>query len=83
MIELSTYGKKKVFLAILKPDDAAQYGLEDKPWSVCTVTEHVKRNTYLVSLSLRALHTARSCTQLIECWFLLCVHCMSHTVNVQ
>jgi hypothetical protein len=55
VIELSVYGKKKVFLAILNPNDAAQYGLADKPWSVCTVTEHVKRNTFLVSHSLCAL----------------------------
>jgi len=39
----------------LNPNDAAQYGLADKPWSVCTVTEHVKRNTFLVSHSLCAL----------------------------
>jgi len=54
VIELSSYGRKKVFLAILKPEDAAQYGLADKSWSVCTVTEHVKRNTFLVSHSLWA-----------------------------
>jgi hypothetical protein len=80
VIELSTYGKKKVFLAILKPDDATQYGLEDKPWSVCTVTEHVKRNTYLVSLSLCALCC---CAQHVVNRAIYCVfiYCVLHIAN--
>ena len=43
---LSTYGKKSMYLAVLSPTDAQQYGLEDRPWSVCAVTHISARGCY-------------------------------------
>ena len=45
---LSTFGKKSMYLAVLSTADAQQYGLEDRPWAVCTVTHILARGCYEV-----------------------------------
>ena len=45
---LRAFGSKTIFLAILTPEMASQYGLSDKKWSLCTVTKQRQKNMFLI-----------------------------------
>ena len=45
---LRAFGSKTIFLAILTPEMASQYGLSDKKWSLCTMTKQRQKNMFLI-----------------------------------